>query len=94
MPNIYTAHPDIVLRVLQEAGMQCGIAAKRILTDCPTERFCAVQGDQLYGEICVRNVEEITKVVSVLDWQWILITILFLVIGIFIGRLLAVRRRT
>lgn len=59
MPNVYTPYPDTVLSILRDAGFRCGIEAKRILVNCPTERFCAHTSEQLYGELCVRHVNEL-----------------------------------
>ncbi|MFQ6119250.1 MAG: hypothetical protein ACE5KE_05095 [Methanosarcinales archaeon] len=67
-----------MLRILQEAGVKCGIETKHILTDCPTQKFCAIQTEQMYGEICVRGIEEVVL------WQPVLIILAFL-FGVLVG---------
>lgn len=50
MPEQLTKHPDETLAILKSAGAKCGEGVpKKTLTQCPTERFCALPG----GEICV-----------------------------------------
>lgn len=50
MPELLTKHPDIVLQILKTQGAQCGPGTKaKILTRCPAEKFCTLQG----GELCI-----------------------------------------
>ena len=61
MPNIYSSYPEVVLRVLEMAGFQCGVDYKRILTECPTQQFCYIeQAGRGYGELCVHHINELT----------------------------------
>ncbi len=55
MPEIWTKHPDLVKRILEEAGFRCNIEEKRILVNCATERFCAFESSKIYGEICIHD---------------------------------------
>lgn len=56
MPELLTKHPDVVLQVLKSQGAQCGAGTKpKILTRCPAEKFCTLQG----GELCVYGPNEI-----------------------------------
>lgn len=80
MPIVFTKHPDIVLNVLQEAGMKCQEGVQKIITDCPLNRFCSTQSDSFYGEICVKNLEEAFVIYPVV------IGIIFLLLFIFFLR--------
>ncbi|MDB4956673.1 MAG: hypothetical protein JWO36_4242 [Myxococcales bacterium] len=56
MPEILTKHPDIVIKVLESQGAQCGTGAKpKILTKCPPDKFCTLAG----GELCVFGSREL-----------------------------------
>lgn len=56
MPEILTKHPDIALRVLESQGARCGDGiAPKILTHCPREKFCVLDG----GELCVYGANEL-----------------------------------
>src|SRR5688500_7800664 len=49
MPELLTKHPDVVMKLLQQAGGKCGAGQEQtILKNCPPERFCTVPG----GEMC------------------------------------------
>ncbi len=58
MPELLTKHPDVVLAVLKSQGAQCGPAQKpKILTRCPAEKFCTLQG----GELCIYGPNELAQ---------------------------------
>lgn len=62
MPEVITKYPDIVLQILRESGAECGTGAvQRILTACPTERFCSLPT----GEICVYGLNEIPQMTQI-----------------------------
>lgn len=68
MPEQLTKHPDVTLKVLRSAGAKCDEGApQRILTQCPTHRFCKLPG----GEICVYGLPEARNMtqISAADWQ-------------------------
>jgi len=62
MPEIVTKYPEIVIKILREAGIECGTGAPQtILTACPAERFCSLPT----GEICVYGLNEISKATQI-----------------------------
>jgi len=100
MPEVVTKYPEIVIKILREAGIECGTGApQRILTACPAERFCSLPT----GEICVYGLNEISKatqitmaeITKLVDkssqvfafWEILLITFAFIA-GILFGILL------
>lgn len=62
MPEIISKYPEIVLQILQEANIQCGVGEKQqILTACPKEKFCSFPT----GEMCVYGINDISKVTQI-----------------------------
>lgn len=61
MPEIITKHPDIVLKLLQDAGAKCDTGDAKILTHCPKEQFCSFKN----GEICVYGINNITSMTQI-----------------------------
>lgn len=61
MPEIITKYPEIVLQILRESGAECGVAAQKILTSCPVERFCSLPT----GELCIYGLNEIPKMTQI-----------------------------
>lgn len=56
MPEILTKHPDIVIQVLEGAGVRCGGGQKpRILKSCPSAQLCTTPN----GELCVYGPTEL-----------------------------------
>lgn len=93
MPEIISKYPNVTLKVLREAGAQCGQGLpQKILTKCPQDRFCALST----GEVCVLGVNELTRAQQVTPGAvflqplflvpGILLTILVFVIGAAFGR--------
>lgn len=67
MPEQLTKHPDITLQVLRSAGAKCGDgAAREILTQCPSERFCKLPG----GEICVYGLADAPRMTQITTSDW------------------------
>lgn len=98
MPELISKHPDIVLQILREAGVQCGTGTtQKILVNCPAERFCSLPT----GELCVYGLNDVQKMTQVsgaelanatsgaklpfLTIEAILLILLSLVVGIVIG---------
>jgi ethanolamine utilization protein EutA (predicted chaperonin) len=95
MPETITKYPDIVLEILGQSGMDCGTgSAQRILTTCPSERFCASE----VGEICVFGLEEIPQMTqvstqevaqavsaSIYSAEILTIISIALMVGVFVG---------
>ncbi|MBI4425955.1 MAG: hypothetical protein HY567_00055 [Candidatus Kerfeldbacteria bacterium] len=66
MPEIITRYPDVTLRVLQDAGAQCGVGTTpKILRHCPPARFCTLPT----GEVCVLGINELHRAQQVTVWQ-------------------------
>ncbi len=62
MPEVISKHPEITIKVLEEAGAHCGPEFQpRILTKCPPERFCSLPT----GEICVYGLPEILQMTQI-----------------------------
>ena len=62
MPEQISKYPDVTLEVLKGAGARCGPGVeKKILTQCPDERFCALPT----GEICVFGLEQIPQMTQI-----------------------------
>jgi hypothetical protein len=62
MPEQISKYPDVTIEVLQGAGARCGPdVPKRILTKCPSERFCAFDS----GEICVFGIDQIPQATQI-----------------------------
>jgi hypothetical protein len=62
MPEVISKHPEITIRVLEDAGARCGPEFQpRILTRCPGERFCSLPT----GEICVFGIDEIPQMTQI-----------------------------
>jgi len=63
MPEIITAHPDIVRKVLESVeGIDCTSPLRPdILTECPNESFCKVTGKKSGGELCIYDVKDMDK---------------------------------
>jgi hypothetical protein len=62
VPEQITKHPDVTLQVLQGAGGRCGPGVpKNILTQCPSERFCAFSS----GEVCVYGLDQIPQMTQI-----------------------------
>ncbi len=62
MPEVLTKHPDVVKKVLESAGAQCGKGLpQKILTACPPDAFCALPG----GETCVYGVAQVGQMTQI-----------------------------
>lgn len=62
MPEIITKYPDIALKILKDANIQCGAGKpQQILTWCPKDRFCALPT----GEICIYGVKEVPQMMQI-----------------------------
>jgi hypothetical protein len=62
MPELLTNHPDVTIGVLESQGAQCGPQqAPEILTQCPPEQFCALEG----GELCVYGLEQVNEMTQI-----------------------------
>src|SRR4051812_39998904 len=62
MPEQISKYPDVTLKVLKDAGAECGEGApQKILTQCPAKRFCALPT----GEICVYGIDEIPQMTQI-----------------------------
>ena len=62
MPEQITKYPDVTIQVLREGGARCGPGVKKqILTQCPSERFCALPS----GEICVYGIDQFPQMTQV-----------------------------
>lgn len=86
MPEVITRYPDIVLKILRDAGIECGTgAAPEILLNCPPERFCSLPT----GEICVYGLDEISKATQItlgsFSFESLVLSIIMLVIGFALG---------
>ena len=58
MPEQLSKYPEVTIKVLQGAGGRCGPGIeKKILTQCPAERFCSFQS----GEICAYGIDQIQQ---------------------------------
>ena len=61
MPQLVTAHPELVKKMLSELNQQikCGQTGsiKRILCDCPDVDFCSLPN----GEFCIYSVKNMQK---------------------------------
>lgn len=55
MPDIWTKHPEIIRRVLEEAGFQCGVTPKILTTRKPQET-CRFEKEGLVAEFYVHPV--------------------------------------
>jgi len=59
MPEILTAHPDIVKSMLTKTGAKCsGNKKAEILRDCPQDSLCIIPN---VGEFCVLGTNEADK---------------------------------
>ena len=55
MPEIISKYPDVVLKILKDAKINCGTGARQqILTKCPADKFCSLPT----GELCVYGVHD------------------------------------
>ena len=62
MPEIISKYPDIVLQILKEAGVDCGVGApQQILVNCPAEKFCSLPT----GEFCVYGLNDVPKMTQI-----------------------------
>lgn len=62
MPEQISKYPEVTLQVLKRAGARCGEGAEqRILTSCPSERFCSLPT----GEICVYGIQDIPRMTQI-----------------------------
>lgn len=62
MPEQISKYPEVTIQVLKSAGARCGPGVeKNILTQCPSERFCALPG----GEICVYGLDQIPQMTQI-----------------------------
>lgn len=62
MPEQITKYPEVTVQVLQGAGARCGPGVeKKILTQCPSERFCSFKS----GEICAFGIDQIPRMTQV-----------------------------
>lgn len=64
MPDLWTKHPDLVLKVLKEAGFTCGVKPTILpqreagITRRP-ERTCRFSGKGWYAELYVHDLGEL-----------------------------------
>jgi hypothetical protein len=62
MPEVLTKYPDVVIKVLEGAGVRCGPGqTQKILTKCPPARFCSTPA----GETCVYGLGEVTSMTQI-----------------------------
>ena len=107
MPEVLTRYPDVTLKVLKGAGIQCGAGSEpKILTACPPERFCQLST----GEMCVYGLDDVTqmtqigpaeiaKIAGSPETSWfnladILVLMLVFLVAVTIGFLLGRRRKS
>lgn len=60
MPDIWTKHPEIVRDLLKAGGLRCGVEP-RIVKDKDPSMTCAVDGENLWGDIYINHVKELTS---------------------------------
>ena len=62
MPEVLTKYPDVTLKVLKGAGIQCSTDSEpQILTACPPEKFCQLST----GEMCVYGLDEVSQMTQI-----------------------------
>lgn len=81
MPDIYTPHPDIVKKVLKDAGLEAGVEPT-ILKDRPREITFRFRGKDYYAELYVHHTDELRPRPKFPDWT-------SLGVGFLIGFLIA-----
>jgi hypothetical protein len=59
MPDIWTKHPEIVRDLLKAGGLKCGVEP-RIVKDKDPSMTCVVDGENLWGDIYINHVKELT----------------------------------
>ena len=64
MPDIWTKYPEIVRRILEEAGLRCGVETQ-ILARNATET-CQLVKEHFLGEIYIHNIDLIPKEFNIL----------------------------
>ena len=98
MPEMMTKYPEVAIRILKNAGFECGADVKQqILTQCPKERFCATKT----GEICIYDVQgiasmtqvstaeiynQVSHVPTMYDWPNAVLLGIIFILGMIIGR--------
>lgn len=58
MPELLTKYPDLALKELKDAKLNCGKGiAPTILIHCPKENFCSLPT----GELCIYGTKDISQ---------------------------------
>lgn len=62
MPELLTQHPEVAIKVLKDAKIDCGTGApQKILTTCPKEQFCSLPT----GELCLYDTTQINQMTQI-----------------------------
>lgn len=62
MPELLTQHPEVALKILKDAKIDCGTGApQKILTTCPKEQFCSLPT----GELCLYDTTQINQMTQI-----------------------------
>lgn len=94
MPELVTRYPKLAIQELQDAKLTCGKGAiPKILTKCPSDRFCALPT----GELCIYGLQEVPTMsqINAMDLfyfpSFVLIYVALLVLSLACGVLLGVQ---
>ncbi|KTD18762.1 Uncharacterised protein [Legionella lansingensis] len=100
MPEIVTKHPEIVLGLLKQANIKCGVGEKQnILKTCPPDKFCSLPK----GELCIYGIKDISQMTQISSFSLLrssdfimpligLLIVIFL-LGMFIGSTMGTSRK-
>lgn len=62
MPEVVTKYPEIALKILKNANINCGSGTQpKILINCPKENFCSLPT----GELCIYDIKDIPKMTQI-----------------------------
>ena len=62
MPEIITKYPEVVLKVLKSADINCGSGTQpKILVNCPKQNFCSLPT----GELCIYGIADIPQMTQI-----------------------------
>jgi hypothetical protein len=78
LPDIHTAHPEIVRDLLGEAGFTCGVEP-RILEGRDPDWTCIVDGRTISGDLYIHR-DESQWVDLPATWPWVALAVLAVVV--------------
>ena len=93
MPELVTRYPEIALKILKDAKLNCGGGTQpKILIHCPKQNFCSLPT----GELCIYGINYIPQMTQIKSMDifflpdsiilFVSVFVMVFLLGIIVGR--------